>query len=306
MAKTSLLLCFDAFGTLFKPRRPVAQQYLEVAAAFGMTGIAQDALDTTLKDALKFMRRRHPNYGKATGLSPETWWTEVINRTFRPFCNGQALPRELAAILLRRFSSSEGYALTDANISATIKQLKERQHGRLFDKLIVGVISNSDDRVPLVLASLGLGIGPLRNGLQQSSPNAGEQPYDIDFHCLSYDVGFEKPNERIFRAAEDLCRHACTGQDGIRTDDEALMTWHKVLVGDDVAADADGALKAGWHAVYLTTNLELGSPSDAEAQAAAWPALEAEKESLDELFANPAQPITATLAGFLQWLLARS
>jgi hypothetical protein len=32
----NLLLCFDAFGTLFKPRYPIEQQYGDVARSLGL------------------------------------------------------------------------------------------------------------------------------------------------------------------------------------------------------------------------------------------------------------------------------
>ena len=38
----NLLLCFDAFGTLFKPRAPIEQQYGEVARSLGMVGVRDE------------------------------------------------------------------------------------------------------------------------------------------------------------------------------------------------------------------------------------------------------------------------
>jgi len=37
--KKNLLLCFDAFGTLFVPKRLVHEQYVEVARRHGLTGL---------------------------------------------------------------------------------------------------------------------------------------------------------------------------------------------------------------------------------------------------------------------------
>jgi hypothetical protein len=34
--KRNLLLCVDAFGTLFRPRSPIAEQYGQVARAMGV------------------------------------------------------------------------------------------------------------------------------------------------------------------------------------------------------------------------------------------------------------------------------
>lgn len=42
MPTKNLLLCFDAFGTLFKPRTPVHHQYAEVARTFGLHGFSDE------------------------------------------------------------------------------------------------------------------------------------------------------------------------------------------------------------------------------------------------------------------------
>lgn len=42
MAPRNLLICFDAFGTLFKPKRPVEQQYAEVARSMGLSGFSDE------------------------------------------------------------------------------------------------------------------------------------------------------------------------------------------------------------------------------------------------------------------------
>jgi len=77
MARPHLLLCFDAFGTLFRPKRSVAQQYAEVARQCGVTGFSDSELEASLKLAFKDEAKRNPNYGRATGLGATKWWTNV-------------------------------------------------------------------------------------------------------------------------------------------------------------------------------------------------------------------------------------
>jgi FMN phosphatase YigB (HAD superfamily) len=304
MNRPNLLLCFDAFGTLFKPRKPLPQQYLEVAGSFGIKGVTEGDLASTFKDALKSMKRIHPNYGQTTGMLPETWWTHVIETTFRPYTGNQSLPRNLAPALLRRFASREGYALTEPALPSALRFLKGRQNGHLYNKLVVGVLSNSDDRVPLVLSSLGLHVGPLRYGNVAPGPyappshGAASQEYDVDFHCLSYDVRYEKPDPRIFQAAEQLCCQKTA-------DEEDMTKWYKILVGDDGVADVGGALAAGWQAVYLPSHPDLRAVA-AEAGMEAWPMLTSDARTLEEAFAKPGVPVTATLASFLRWLQTMS
>ena len=78
-AKPDLLLCFDAFGTLFKPKDPIAQQYGKVARQCGFKGFTHQALKSTLKTAIANESKLHPNYGKATGLGATKWWTNVCH-----------------------------------------------------------------------------------------------------------------------------------------------------------------------------------------------------------------------------------
>lgn len=82
----NLLLCFDAFGTFFKPKRPVEEQYASVAHRFGL-GLNPDGTGTTdfgaaevrssFRTAFKAAARSYPNYGRAVGMGPTAWWTEV-------------------------------------------------------------------------------------------------------------------------------------------------------------------------------------------------------------------------------------
>lgn len=124
-------------------------------------------------------------------------------------------------------------------------------------------MTNSDDRVPSILSSFGLDVSPLRYGAEpQASPRPGDA-YDIDFHCMSYDAGYEKPDVHIFHAAESMLAEIITARDGAAPTPEALQSWVKVYVGDEQAKDVVGAANAGWHPVLL----------DADSQASQIPAL---------------------------------
>jgi hypothetical protein len=50
MSKKNLFICFDAFGTLFTPRKPVAQQYSEVARSFGLGGFSDEDIAKSFKN----------------------------------------------------------------------------------------------------------------------------------------------------------------------------------------------------------------------------------------------------------------
>jgi hypothetical protein len=84
MSKPNLLLCFDAFGTLFRPKKPIIQQYSEVARRCGITGFNEDQIQSSFKAAFKDEARQNPNYGRATGLGATKWWTNVSTIHFLP------------------------------------------------------------------------------------------------------------------------------------------------------------------------------------------------------------------------------
>ncbi|KAK8025309.1 hypothetical protein PG990_003132 [Apiospora arundinis] len=262
-ATPNLLLCFDAFGTLFKPKHTVALQYGEVARQCGFTGFTDNELQSTLKTAIKNESKQNPNYGKATGLGATRWWTNVIHNTFTPLIkDGQALPQDLAPKLLHRFASKEGYDV-EPGLVPTLRALKQQNSGRLFDRIVIGVVTNSDDRVPSILSSFGLNVSPLRYGTE--ADDAGmvskqDSYYDIDFHCMSYDVGVEKPDKRIFQAAEHMLAQVVATRNGqsMAEAEANIASWQKVYVGDEHAKDVVGAVSAGWDPILLDTDGSSG------------------------------------------------
>ena len=124
---------------------------------------------------------------------------------------------------------------------------------------MVGIITNSDDRVPLVLESLGLRIGPRRVGsLTNRSADALDED-DISFVVLSYDVGFEKPDRKIFQAAEEMLRETLAGgcED---TYGNGIDGYEKLYVGDELKKDYVGARAAGWNSLLIDRGRKLKDP----------------------------------------------
>lgn len=109
--------------------------------------------------------------------------------------------------------------------------------------MIIGVVTNSDDRVPSILSSFGLDVSPLRYGTLTQV----QRDYDVDFHCMSYDVGVEKPDTRIFAAADAMLTHIVSPRGG-KLD---MHQWQKVYVGDEISKDVVGAKNANWNPVLL-------------------------------------------------------
>lgn len=110
--------------------------------------------------------------------------------------------------------------------------------------LRVGILSNSDDRVSSILDSLGLRVGPRRYGMSPEPPSRdGQGRDDIDFVALSYDIGVEKPDRKMFDAAREL---GAMGED--LEPDECLH------VGDDLVKDVQAAEAAGWNSVRVDSS----------------------------------------------------
>ncbi|KAI5194552.1 hypothetical protein E4T39_08625 [Aureobasidium subglaciale] len=244
--KRNLSLCVDAFGTLFRPRSPIAEQYGMVARGMGVK-ISDDEVAKSFKSAFKETSKAYPNYGKATDMGARQWWTEVINKTFQPHHQGP-LPSDLVPNLIHRFWSKEGYTAFP-DVLSYLQRLSTRP-ARLTSaspRLVVGVITNSDDRVPDVLSSLGLRVNHLRHGSKVEYSDKTSEPKEIDFCIMSYDVGCEKPDAKIFASATSLLETilAAEGSKFERED------WDLLYVGDEVKKDAQGAIDAGWNAVIV-------------------------------------------------------
>ncbi|KAF2235415.1 hypothetical protein EV356DRAFT_514230 [Viridothelium virens] len=247
--KKNLLLCFDAFGTLFTPKSPIPQQYGEVARRHGLYGFTEDQLETAFRKAFKEESKERPNYGKAVGMAAPEWWGNIIKKTFQPFLKDTPIPPGLIPDLIDRFSHQEGYRIYP-DVLAFFEKLRKIKKDSNQDpsswpwqRTTVGIITNSDDRVPPILESLGLRVG------QRYQPELGFREFrpksdlDIDFVVLSYDAGVEKPSPSIFEAA----RIAAQAFEEFE-DQKDLMA---IYVGDELKKDVVGATDAGWEAVLL-------------------------------------------------------
>ncbi|BCR87921.1 uncharacterized protein ACHE_40486S [Aspergillus chevalieri] len=279
MSPRSLLLTIDAFGTIFHPRLPVPEQYASTAHAFGLSRslVTPESLQPAFKEVFKAHAKRYPNYGRELALrgqygGPRQWWEEVIRGSFGKVLNDNNgdLPEGLVKRLLDRFASKEGYALY-ADAEEFLMRMREVKKGLLqkqrfgpFEKVLVGVISNSDDRVPGVLKSLGLAVGDTRAdqgvpsmrlaGFEERSSSSKQEDSeinDLDFIITSYEAGEEKPGQAIF----DVAKQQAMRDAG--ADSENFSQWTCVHVGDDYSKDYQAAIDAGWDGYYVPRDGEV-------------------------------------------------
>ncbi|KAF7714861.1 Uncharacterized protein PECH_000010 [Penicillium ucsense] len=336
----TLLLTFDAFETLFYPCPPVPDQYAAIGHSFGLSKalVTPSRLKAAFKHAFQTQIARYPNYGRADVLrgryaGPRQWWEEVIQRSFATVLaegvNGDSssaststsrrgdleLPSGMVEKLLDRFTGDGGYRLYDDVLPffAKMRDLRASNSSDVqsntklpFDRIVLGVISNSDDRVPEVLKSLGLRVGRTRADVDRSStalPGFEEQgdaenqhqprtdngladvqsDVDLDLVITSYEAGAEKPDRLIYDVAKRQARRLVQHQDrGLESrsdvtdmEGEESDGWTCVHVGDDFKKDYVGAVDAGWKS-YL---LQRGD--DAEESAITIQSLVALYEKLD-------------------------
>jgi FMN phosphatase YigB (HAD superfamily) len=310
--RRTLLLTFDAFETLFYPHPPVPDQYAAIGHDFGLsrTAVTPDKLKAAFKDVYCVQAKRYPNYGRADVLKgqyggPKQWWEEVIRGSFGSVLaaekNGDSLqtgagvtgvcdhgdidlPSGLIETLLNRFAGDGGYTLYDdvAPFFARMRELRASPGTTLFDRIVLGVISNSDDRVPEVLKSLGLRVGDTRadedrssmelpgfeerDSSQKCQPQGPNTSYknntqpdtDLDLVITSYEAGEEKPNKLIFdiakRQARLLARSDAHTRGSTPAGRDEADDWTCIHIGDDYQKDYVGATGAGWQSYFLERN----------------------------------------------------
>jgi hypothetical protein len=91
-----------------------------------------------------------------------------------------------------------------------------------------------------------IGTDRLRNeSTQITKERISSENFDIEFTVLSYDVGAEKPDPRIFATAETLVKES------ILTEDERQYTMEKLYIGDEYENDGSAAINAGWNSLLV-------------------------------------------------------
>lgn len=214
-------ISLDLWGTVFTPKASIAEQYYRISSSYGL----QKLLESIRADFPKIfnaLQNEAPNYGKHSGSIKSTreWWETLIKRLYK-LGNGPLADR-LCAHLVEHFSTSEAYELFP-DVTPTLKTLQENSIP------IIGA-TNSDDRVKLVLSSLGVA------------------DY-FDNVYMSYDLGCAKPDRAFFRAiANSVLLHIRNGGQKSKSPSFLENVWH---VGDHYNKDFVGAVKSGWNGVLL-------------------------------------------------------
>lgn len=228
--KKPKLITFDAFGTLYTPRDDIPQLYSSIVKKHSGIYVPPESLRANFPVALKEMLTLHPHYGKHTLVQNSAegfdhtrqWWSSVLKKTFAPV----ELPEATINALYDYFDTEEAYFVYDDVIPALDALAK--------DGIPIALVSNSDSRVFTILENLKL----LR--------------YVEGRIFLSHEIGFEKPDPRLFHHVKD------TLSPQLAEGDEC---WH---LGDDLEKDIKAASNVpGWRGILIDRTNEF-QPADLE------------------------------------------
>ncbi|KAJ1648955.1 hypothetical protein IWQ61_009807 [Dispira simplex] len=208
------LVTFDAFHTLYTPRRKIGSTYAEEIRKVGASATDQQ-VEHAFREVHQRYVKRYPLYGIHKGMSCRTWWEKVILDTFH-YAGITGVDQEqfqrVCTTLYEKFATPEPYRVYPES-QDTLLALAQRG-------IKLGIISNSDDRTAHLINELGLG------------------SY-MDFILVSALEGIEKPSSAIFQKALRL----------VGTSPQQALH-----VGDDYHNDYRGPILVGMHALLIDRN----------------------------------------------------
>ncbi|XP_026716386.1 haloacid dehalogenase-like hydrolase domain-containing protein 3 [Athene cunicularia] len=203
------LLTWDVKDTLLRLRQPVGERYAAEARARGVQ-VQPEALGRSFREAYGAQSRHFPNYGRGQGLSSRQWWVDVVKQTFRlSGVHDDGVLTLMAETLYHDFCSACNWEVLPG-AHETLSQCCQRGFH-------MGVVSNFDNRLENILSQCNL-------------------RHHFEFILTSEDVGFAKPDGRIFEKALRL---------GRVTPEQAAH------IGDDYTRDYQAARAVGMHSFLL-------------------------------------------------------
>jgi putative hydrolase of the HAD superfamily len=194
------IISLDVGGTLVHPYPSVGEVYAEILAHHGIQA-APDDLQRRFRQVF-FARPAGPR-PQVDDAAEKYMWFELVSRIVGPYCPSGRLPAVFED-LYETFADPARWRLVDDALPV-IRKLQAAGYR-------TAILSNADSRLRRVLS--GLGITPL-----------------VEDVFISAELGFEKPDLRIFRAVESR----------LREKPEAFLH-----VGDSMFHDGEGARAAGW------------------------------------------------------------
>lgn len=199
---------FDVGGTLIEPWPSVGAVYARVGTRHGFQADAGQ-MESAFRSAWKQCKQRVA--GRALGSSDKHWWRHLVFAALDRLSLDPDPVRRTAYFedLYDEFARPDAWRIFD-DVEETFARLRTQD-------VHVGAISNWDDRLRPLLASLKLADR-------------------FDSVTVSCEVGVEKPDGRIFATA---CHRA------------GASPAECLHIGDSMDEDAEGATAAGMRAIWI-------------------------------------------------------
>lgn len=213
------LVTFDATNTLLKFKVQPWEYYTILGRDYGFEG-SNEEIKSRLLDNYKLMWKKYPNFGKDS-MKWEDWWRQVVKKTFDGQLPSNANVEGLATQLINDYKTTKCWHLTDGS-HEVLNYL--RNYGAFL-----GVISNFDPRLVEILHNVKI-------------------DYKLDFIYNSFDIGFAKPDRKIF---DHVLMKDIPGKP------KNLLPKNCLHIGDDVEKDYKAAKAAGWNALLISKNKNL-------------------------------------------------
>ena len=211
------LLTFDVTNTLMRVHGSVGEHYVAAANRyFGATGMLFDSktIDRHFKSSFGKINKDFPNFGYANNITSEEWWYRVVEGVFiSAGLKNKKVIRSISNQLYSDFSTERNWVLFP-DVKETLEKLREM-------KMSMGIISNFDERLELILERLDI------------------RRYFHIFLC-SRITGIAKPATEVFEAALALAN---------------VEPYEALHIGDNETLDCIPAARAGMKTVIIKRDL---------------------------------------------------
>jgi putative hydrolase of the HAD superfamily len=205
------VVSLDVGGTLLHAHPSVGEVYAEILASHG-TVVAPEVIEARFREV--FTGSRLGPRPMVSDKLERSYWKEVVGEVVGPF-HGPASLDAVFADLYDAFARPDRWRVAPDAVS-TLQVLGARGYPLV-------ILSNADSRLRGILEEMEL------DGM-------------VDAVFISAELGFEKPDPRIFRHVEEVL------------DSEPGTILH---VGDSRHHDGLGARRAGWEYLILDGRLDL-------------------------------------------------
>ena len=172
------MITCDVTGTLVSFRGSLEDHYLGSAKKIGVDLDGNAPIGKAFGQAYKEMSKKYPCFG-GSEISAKEWWKQTVLRSFE-LAGALNMTEKQQDALFQRIYSIFGSLRAYEKFEDTLSFLNfmGRHH------VVCGILSNADDRY-------GDSILPM----------LGVTHDELHFQCFSKDYGFEKPDQRFFKAA---------------------------------------------------------------------------------------------------------